>query len=331
MYDFLNRIHARGWIAAHVVRCLSLIFALIFSSSVRADLCMPENFGSLDSYCISLGGSPLTYGPGVVGCVLNGVWQRTYSAPTQCSTLTPDEVCQAKVDEPPLQQFVAFYHSTVPPAQIASNEPLLTAVVAAHNSSAPIGNNVCISNCRANLQMPPQAEISGVYAIDEPAPGGGWDLYRRTDIYFDGSQCSAGGISSERIVATAISPSQVDGNTSTTPNGSGTGGASSCAPGDTRASCAELSSAPSEGVPSVTVSIGAFTPETQHFGGGRCPNNVFMTFHGVNKNLKVWDWQQTCATLETYIKPLVLLMGAISAFFIVLGISAPLQTPQGGA
>lgn len=57
--------------------------------------------------------------------------------------------------------------------------------------------------------------------------------------------------------------------------------------------------------------------DTDLFGGGACPADAYSTVHG--QSMKVWDWQQSCNYITTWIKPVVLLLGAFAALMIVSG------------
>ena len=335
MYDFLNRIHVCGWSAAHVVRCVSLaclFFLSLASSAFAGPVCTPQeesiaianwnaNKPPAFSHCTATTVTHDDYGDGVVyhfiagdcGSGIQGL------ASLQCT----GPVCVAQNDVGTL--YANFLTVPYEPSTALGNAASMSAITSAY-WALPDQLTVCYSGCAHDL-IPNASAPGDVYY----SGSGPFVLHREYSADRSNVSCAGpgtGGTNSQGVVtASAVVSAATSSGTGT---GTGTGSSGSCAPGDTRAACAELTTEPLEPIPSVTVNIGAFTPETQHFGGGRCPANVFMTFHGVNKNLKVWDWQQTCATLETYIKPLVLLMGAISAFFIVLGISAPLQTPQGG-
>jgi|GEM_PF-4151533 len=52
------------------------------------------------------------------------------------------------------------------------------------------------------------------------------------------------------------------------------------------------------------------------FGGGSCPANLHVSISG--RSVTVLNMAQPCAWIEGYIKPVILLMAAISAVFIVV-------------
>lgn len=52
------------------------------------------------------------------------------------------------------------------------------------------------------------------------------------------------------------------------------------------------------------------------FGGGSCPADVYGTVGG--QSLKLYDWQKTCGVVITYLRPLILLLGAMGALFILI-------------
>jgi len=52
------------------------------------------------------------------------------------------------------------------------------------------------------------------------------------------------------------------------------------------------------------------------FGGGSCPSNVYANLHG--KQTMVYEWARTCSVVSTYIRPIILLLGAMGALFILI-------------
>lgn len=52
------------------------------------------------------------------------------------------------------------------------------------------------------------------------------------------------------------------------------------------------------------------------FGGGACPANVYSNIGG--KNIMVYEWSRTCGVVTTYIKPIILLLSALGALFILI-------------
>lgn len=52
------------------------------------------------------------------------------------------------------------------------------------------------------------------------------------------------------------------------------------------------------------------------FGGGSCPSNVYANLHG--KQTMVYEWTRTCSVVSTYIRPIILLLGAMGALFILI-------------
>lgn len=77
--------------------------------------------------------------------------------------------------------------------------------------------------------------------------------------------------------------------------------------------CTDLD-VPDGTIPKTTKNI-AYTAETW-FGGGTCPADKYLTTHG--QQIKVWDWQSTCSNLVTYFRPVLLIVAAVMAMFIVL-------------
>jgi|GEM_PF-1075981 len=52
------------------------------------------------------------------------------------------------------------------------------------------------------------------------------------------------------------------------------------------------------------------------FGGGSCPANVYANLHGMQT--MVYEWTRTCSVVSTYIRPIMLLLGAMGALFILI-------------
>ena len=68
-------------------------------------------------------------------------------------------------------------------------------------------------------------------------------------------------------------------------------------------------------IPKKTVDV-SYQPENL-FGGGACPADKTMTAHGVQ--LKVWDWQQGCGYITSYVRPVILVLCACVAMAIIAG------------
>lgn len=51
------------------------------------------------------------------------------------------------------------------------------------------------------------------------------------------------------------------------------------------------------------------------FGGGSCPVDVYTNIGG--KNVRVYEWSRTCSVVITYLRPIILLLGAMGALFIL--------------
>lgn len=67
-------------------------------------------------------------------------------------------------------------------------------------------------------------------------------------------------------------------------------------------------------IPKVTKQI--TYAEEGGFGGGSCPSNVYTNLHG--KQTMVYEWTRTCSVVSTYIRPIILLLGAMGALFILI-------------
>lgn len=52
------------------------------------------------------------------------------------------------------------------------------------------------------------------------------------------------------------------------------------------------------------------------FGGGSCPADIYANIHG--KSTKVYEWSRTCNVVTTYLRPIILLLGAMGALFILI-------------
>lgn len=72
---------------------------------------------------------------------------------------------------------------------------------------------------------------------------------------------------------------------------------------------------PEDEIPRETRDV-SYQPESL-FGGGVCPSNKTMSTHGLQ--LTVWDWQESCGYITSYFRPVILVLCAIAAFYIVTG------------
>ena len=52
------------------------------------------------------------------------------------------------------------------------------------------------------------------------------------------------------------------------------------------------------------------------FGGGYCPDNIYSNVGG--KSIMVYNWSETCGVVSTYLRPIILLLGAMGALFILI-------------
>lgn len=52
------------------------------------------------------------------------------------------------------------------------------------------------------------------------------------------------------------------------------------------------------------------------FGGGYCPGNIYSNVGG--KSIMVYNWSETCGVVSTYLRPIILLLGAMGALFILI-------------
>lgn len=72
---------------------------------------------------------------------------------------------------------------------------------------------------------------------------------------------------------------------------------------------------PEDEIPRETRDV-SYQPESL-FGGGACPSNKTMSTHGMQ--LTVWDWQESCGYITGYFRPVILVLCAVAAFYIVSG------------
>ena len=86
-----------------------------------------------------------------------------------------------------------------------------------------------------------------------------------------------------------------------------------CQANPNRVGCVDLGEPPSEEIPKSTVNL-TYAAESP-FGGGSCPSDKTMNLRG--QTIKVIDWSKWCSLTATYVRPLILLLATISAFFIV--------------
>lgn len=66
-------------------------------------------------------------------------------------------------------------------------------------------------------------------------------------------------------------------------------------------------------IPKATKEL-TYTPEA--FGGGSCPADLYSSVGG--QTIKVYDWAQTCGVVTTYLRPIIILLGAMGALFILI-------------
>lgn len=80
------------------------------------------------------------------------------------------------------------------------------------------------------------------------------------------------------------------------------------------ASCQELD-VPDGEIPKANKEI-TYTSENT-FGGGSCPADLFTTLH-TGQRILVFPWNRACNDISTYLRPIIILMGAISAMLILI-------------
>ena len=52
-------------------------------------------------------------------------------------------------------------------------------------------------------------------------------------------------------------------------------------------------------------------------GGGSCPADKVMTLH-TGQTVKVWDWQQGCSWIVTYVRPILLVVASYIAVMMLV-------------
>lgn len=77
--------------------------------------------------------------------------------------------------------------------------------------------------------------------------------------------------------------------------------------------CLELDT-PEGDIPKGTFNV-TYSVENS-WGNGSCPADKYATLAG--KSVKVYDWEQTCDYVATYVRPILLLLCALGALFIVM-------------
>lgn len=101
--------------------------------------------------------------------------------------------------------------------------------------------------------------------------------------------------------------------TTTTTTSTGTGDAEDpCKGNPDRAGCAKLD-VPEGEIPKKNFVV-TYVAENL-FGTGSCPADKFANIGG--HSVKVWDWQQSCAYLLNYVKPLIIALATFAAYFML--------------
>lgn len=77
--------------------------------------------------------------------------------------------------------------------------------------------------------------------------------------------------------------------------------------------CTELDTPEGE-VPKSTFEV-SYSIENS-WGSGSCPSDKYATIAG--RSIKVYDWAQTCDYVATYVRPILLVLCALGALFIVM-------------
>ena len=77
--------------------------------------------------------------------------------------------------------------------------------------------------------------------------------------------------------------------------------------------CADLDTPDGE-IPKATASVTYQVEDT--FGSGSCPADVYGTING--QSIKLYDYAQTCSYVSMYVRPMLLVLCALGALFIVM-------------
>lgn len=79
--------------------------------------------------------------------------------------------------------------------------------------------------------------------------------------------------------------------------------------------CAETDT-PEEEIPKATKEL-TYSEDTMFSGGGSCPADKVMTLH-TGQTVKVWDWQQGCSWIVTYVRPILLVVASYIAVMMLV-------------
>lgn len=138
---------------------------------------------------------------------------------------------------------------------------------------------------------------------------------RRTDFGYVGPQVTAREV-------TTVSETLANGSTTSTTTTTAPATADACTTNSNGVGCDTNSlDTPALDIPTTSKAI-SFTAETW-FGGGTCPADRVMVSHVTGQSIKVWDYQQTCNTITTYFRPILLICATLGALMLL--------TPKGQA
>lgn len=73
---------------------------------------------------------------------------------------------------------------------------------------------------------------------------------------------------------------------------------------------------PEEDIPKATKEL-TYSEDTMFSGGGSCPADKVMTLH-TGQTVKVWDWQQGCSWIVTYVRPILLVVASYIAVMMLV-------------
>lgn len=75
---------------------------------------------------------------------------------------------------------------------------------------------------------------------------------------------------------------------------------------------------PTDKIPKVDKTI-TYQAENLGFAGGMCPNDFYMTPHGMHQQIRVINWIDNCNKITTYAKPMILALASFMGLMIIFG------------
>lgn len=206
-------------------------------------------------------------------------------------TVTPEEAVE-EITKHPMPDDVPKYIPEPLPVEMPFFEPVFI----------PTGNPV------ANLKYDPSKPLSpenqpyvqpGTKVTPAPAPGAPWQV--------DTAPVNRPTGSPEGSTEPSTEPSP------DTPREEGKEDRDFCDKNPNALACLELD-IPDGEIPTGTFNV-TYSVENS-WGSGSCPADKYATLAG--RSIKVYDWEQTCDYVATYVRPILLLLCALGALFIVM-------------